>query len=107
MLSWDLRLVVLFLGTAFAEVPDPVKDLVLIGRAQSEYSTFPVHGGISKFVSCVGVVVGNYFYTVGGYATFTVPDGFPLGGKSEGLNTLKVTASSMLILSSRHFQCQC
>ena len=38
MLFRDLGLVVLLLGRAVAEVPDPEKDLVLIGRAQSEYS---------------------------------------------------------------------
>ena len=51
-------------------------------------------------MSRVGVVVGNYFYTMGGYATFTVPDGFPLAGNSERLS--KVTSASMLTLCSRH-----
>lgn len=38
MLFQDLGLLVLFLGGAVAEVPDPEKDLVQIANAQSEYS---------------------------------------------------------------------
>jgi len=34
----NLGLLVLFLGRVFAEVPDPEKGLIQIGRAQSENS---------------------------------------------------------------------
>lgn len=50
---------------------------------------------------CVGVVVGGYFYTLGGYEEFRVPEGFPFGDKVEGVTI--VGSASMLILSSRHF----
>jgi len=50
---------------------------------------------------CIGVVVGNYFYTVGGYEKFRVPDGFPFGVKIEGVTSVR--SASMLILTSRHF----
>lgn len=49
--------------------------------------------GIVKLLLRIGIVVGNYFYTVGGYAAFTVPEGFPFGGMSQGVT--RVTASSM------------
>lgn len=38
MLFQDLGPLVLLVGRVVAEVPDPVKDLVQIGRVQSEYS---------------------------------------------------------------------
>ena len=46
-------------------------------------------------------MVGNSFYTLGGYATFNVPDDFPRGTKINGVN--QVNASSMLSLSSPQF----
>jgi len=58
-------------------------------------------GGFAKLVFCLGVVVGNYFYTVGGYATFKVPDDFPLGTKREG--ETQVVTSSRPSLSSPQF----
>ncbi|PUU77936.1 hypothetical protein B9Z19DRAFT_1127561 [Tuber borchii] len=75
MLFWGLELLILFHGSVFAEVPDPEKDLVQIANSQS-------------------VVVGNYFYTVGGYETFSVPDGFPLGTKSRTWEGTRVIASN-------------
>ncbi|RPB02588.1 hypothetical protein L873DRAFT_1802046 [Choiromyces venosus 120613-1] len=77
MLLRSLGLVVLVLGKVCAEVPDPRKDLVQIANAQS-------------------VVVGNYFYTVGGYATFNVRDGFPLGTKNPAWDGTRIITSSML-----------
>ena len=53
---------------------------------------------------CVGVVVGGYFYTVGGYEEFRVPDGFPFGDKAEGVTS--VHSASTLTLSSHRFWCQ-
>jgi len=42
-------------------------------------------------------VVGNYFYTVGGYETFRVPDGFLLGKKNRIWEGTRIVTSSMLI----------
>ena len=56
-----------------------------------------------KLVFYGGVVVGSYFYTVGGYTTFNVPDDFSFATKGSNLTRAKVTSSSMLISSSRHF----
>lgn len=40
MLFQDLGLLILLVRRVLAEVPDPEKDLVEIGRAQSEYFLF-------------------------------------------------------------------
>jgi len=105
MLFQDLGLLILFLGRVIAEVPDPEQDLVQMVEAASESSVLPTCQTIIKLVFCVGVVVGNYFYTVGGYTTFNVPDGFPFGTKSATSERARVVSSSMLILCFRNFSC--
>ena len=51
---------------------------------------------------CIGVMVGNNFYTVGGYEMFRVPNGFPFGYEVEEEGR-HVDSASMLNLSSCHF----